>query len=126
MLGLIPQAPLHTTSLVVMGYEDASSASSDTAVSSPTPPPETDPLAVQMSDMEDGIPSSRESKSAGAEKRRSSQTSRPKRRKASVTHVERKEVPIAVVEQRVSNLAQGSLCEWEKATSLACADRSQV
>jgi len=55
--GLIPQAPLHTSSLVIMGYDDQT-------------------------------PTERSEKEAK----------------------QRKEVPVAVVEQRVSNLAQGALC----------------
>ncbi|KAJ4481879.1 HCO3 transporter family-domain-containing protein [Lentinula aciculospora] len=64
--GLIPQAPIHTTSLLVMGR-----------------PPKKD-------DEESRSPSSDEK---------------------APTHIsEHRERPIAVVEQRVSNLAQGSLC----------------
>ena len=39
MTGLIPQAPLHTSSLVIMGHEETSSASSETAVSPPSSSP---------------------------------------------------------------------------------------
>lgn len=62
--GLIPQAPLHTSSLVIMGHEEDRTAS----------PTDSD----------------------------RQQEKEPK---------QRKEVPVAVVEQRVSNLAQGALCE---------------
>ncbi|KZT28841.1 hypothetical protein NEOLEDRAFT_1057566 [Neolentinus lepideus HHB14362 ss-1] len=66
--GLIPQAPIHTTSLLVMGQRRKSKDDPEDPDQTRTPSPELDPsLAVR-------------------------------------------EVPVGVVEQRVSNLAQGSLC----------------
>ncbi len=86
--GLIPQAPMHTSSLVIMGYEDE------------LPLKEEDLQMRQLSDIEDG----------GLRRRRSSMSS-IRRRSRNDSRQPRKEVPIAVVEQRVSNLAQGALCE---------------
>lgn len=83
--GLIPQAPIHTTSLVVMGrpYSDKKDEES----------PETD-----------------NQRSVGKEKNGIVDSGDVKERELSVIGPSGKEVPVAVVEQRVSNLAQGSLC----------------
>ncbi|WVQ86061.1 hypothetical protein IAT38_008229 [Cryptococcus sp. DSM 104549] len=108
--GLIPQAPLHTASLVVMGYEETSSASSDTAVSPPNG--EEGRQAVEMAKMEGGEAragngASETGSQSGMRQRRRRRSSSSRRRDADD---ERREVPVAVVEQRVSNLAQGCLC----------------
>ncbi|KZT19597.1 hypothetical protein NEOLEDRAFT_1077513 [Neolentinus lepideus HHB14362 ss-1] len=66
--GLIPQAPIHTTSLLVMGRRAKSKDDPEDPDQTRTPSPEPDPLLAV------------------------------------------REVPIGVAEQRVSNLAQGSLC----------------
>ncbi|TFY72879.1 hypothetical protein EVG20_g155 [Dentipellis fragilis] len=81
--GLIPQAPIHTTSLVVMG------------------------LPVKDSnDEEDHAPRSSERKNP-----RSSEDGRVEAvAEPDPAGTPWREVPVAVVEQRVSNLAQGSLC----------------
>ncbi|WWC92161.1 uncharacterized protein L201_007115 [Kwoniella dendrophila CBS 6074] len=122
--GLIPQAPLHTASLVVMGYEDESSSSSTTAVS---PPPERSSPEMRDSDvhlreMENGnnlVRSKSHNEQNGLTRRLSNATGEIRRRvsKNDTTEIastgktdERREVPVAVVEQRVSNLAQGCLC----------------
>ncbi|KAG6887776.1 hypothetical protein C0992_010785 [Termitomyces sp. T32_za158] len=81
--GLIPQAPIHTTSLLVMGHplekrdieEDATIIGSETQT--PSPPSDADRLRMT---------------------------------KLSLLDKTNPEVPVSVVEQRVSNLAQGSLC----------------
>ncbi|KAG6903278.1 hypothetical protein C0995_000173 [Termitomyces sp. Mi166 len=83
--GLIPQAPIHTKSLLVMGHplknrddeEDATIIGS--GAQTPFPPPDADKVRV-------------------------TKLSQPSLDKMI------SEVPISVVEQRVSNLAQGSLC----------------
>ncbi|WVQ95532.1 hypothetical protein IAU59_002629 [Kwoniella sp. CBS 9459] len=146
--GLIPQAPLHTASLVVMGYEATSSSSSTETVVSPSPGPspgpgsksrprsdgtpvtDDDPHGIRLSEMEDGIRRGddglradksdgptlrRRTSNAGSSIRR--QRESKELREASVIQKreeknkdERREVPVAVVEQRVSNLAQGCLC----------------
>ncbi|KAI0056306.1 hypothetical protein BV25DRAFT_1814306 [Artomyces pyxidatus] len=78
--GLIPQAPIHTRSLLVMGRPLKENSKSD-------------------EDIEDRAGSSKTSAIAVDVKGEPDPTATPWR-----------EVPIAVVEQRVSNLAQGSLC----------------
>ena len=114
-----------------MGYADDEHASSDTAVSNLRPGPGLeDQQAVRMSDMEDGNASgrfrivrsvsnggdplkrsrSREVASKLKERLSLSPESRERRKVASDHRETRREVPVAVVEQRVSNLAQGSLC----------------
>ncbi|KAF8319782.1 hypothetical protein DL93DRAFT_2132218 [Clavulina sp. PMI_390] len=93
--GLIPQAPIHTQSLVVLGYvkkddpekAPASRTHADAdaeATLSPTP------AELELSTI-DPIPAGRE---RGAEE-------------IGLLGIER---PVAVVEQRVSNLVQGALC----------------
>ena len=106
--GLIPQAPLHTSSLVVMGYESESSASSTTVA------PETgdDDQAVEMASMEDGNGPLRRTLSSRQKKRKSLERAAKEREKeVHEKALPQREVPVAVVEQRVSNLAQGSLCK---------------
>ena len=122
--GLIPQAPLHTASLVVMGYEKDSEASSITAVSGTDTPTHqgapTDEHQVALSDLERGdLPRTMSGgeKARGRRRKRrlsigESITEAQRRRKALVEeNLNRREVPVAVVEQRISNLAQGSLCK---------------
>ena len=84
--GLIPQAPIHTTSLLVMGRKPKTDIESKDIVG--VEDPATDSGAVGRADPhEDG-------------------GHFPESDPSPVRH----EVPIGVVEQRVSNLAQGSLC----------------
>ncbi|WWC98720.1 hypothetical protein V866_005613 [Kwoniella sp. B9012] len=124
--GLIPQAPLHTASLVVMGYEDDSATSSTTAIST-TPgrssldrrETQTD---IQLGEMENGNCNNLSKAEQNGLKRRTSIPASEIRRRGKPTEGEdiitrntkrdedRREVPVAVVEQRVSNLAQGCLC----------------
>lgn len=120
--GLIPQAPLHTASLVVMGYEDASESAKSSEKMSRTTPPEdpaiVDDDALQMSQMENGSsPESqlrlRQTTSRIQSIQRTlsvSKAARAERRRMSESRRQLREVPIGVVEQRVSNLAQGALC----------------
>ncbi|OWZ59828.1 anion transporter [Cryptococcus neoformans c45] len=101
--GLIPQAPLHTASLVIMGHEDASSASSDVTLCTG----EDGNQAVQLDHMEGGGLKNNNARGYDGQSTR--------RRRMSNGNSERKmdkrrEIPVAVVEQRVSNLAQGCLC----------------
>ena len=80
--GLIPQAPIHTTSLTIMGF----------------------PLNERQVSGESSHHSRTLSRSSNLfEESDDPQPSIPK-------SFYRREVPVAVVEQRVSNLAQGSLC----------------
>lgn len=113
--GLIPQAPLHTASLVVMGYDDSSASSSNTAVSDsedPRRPGREAETAVELADMEDGQALRQTSSGQKKSKRRLSLSEARKRKQAEIEANEgRREVPVAVVEQRVSNLAQGALCK---------------
>ncbi|RXW22878.1 hypothetical protein EST38_g2990 [Candolleomyces aberdarensis] len=84
--GLIPQAPIHTQSLVIMGREPKSAE-----------------------DEEAVTPISRSQTVTGVETNNSSRMSE-EQPPVDPTIFDRHEVPVAVVEQRVSNLAQGSLC----------------
>ena len=83
--GLIPQAPIHTTSLLVMGRR---AKQDDLESKQPTVlDPVTDAGEVERDKEDDG-------------------GKLPELDPSPARH----EVPIAVVEQRVSNLAQGSMC----------------
>jgi boron transporter len=94
--GLIPQAPIHTTSLVVMS-PSSKKVDVENAISAST---SVQPSSVELSARE--------------------KESRPQTQRTSIfedtqpppdpVHAPTFEVPIAVVEQRVSNLAQGALC----------------
>ncbi|ORY29678.1 HCO3 transporter family-domain-containing protein [Naematelia encephala] len=119
--GLIPQAPLHTASLVILGYETSSDSSSLTAAAAHG---EADEHAIALSDVEEGqgtIPPSSQStdveepfrKDGKSLRRRISQRAKAgKERRMSEGEMKKthRQVPVAVVEQRVSNLAQGCLC----------------
>ncbi|RXK37225.1 anion transporter [Tremella mesenterica] len=93
--GLIPQAPLHTASLVVLGY-DAPSSSEQSSVPSDSATPAEHPKHSQQTrnDLE----------KVETESARINDIGRNEDRR----HL--REVPVGVVEQRVSNLAQGTLC----------------
>ncbi|TFY80382.1 hypothetical protein EWM64_g3632 [Hericium alpestre] len=87
--GLIPQAPIHTTSLLVMGRPPKRKDEEDSAQPGPSEDAvkqKSRPASLQSSEKMDARV---EPDSAATPWR---------------------EVPVAVVEQRVSNLAQGSLC----------------
>ncbi|OCF39812.1 anion transporter [Kwoniella heveanensis CBS 569] len=101
--GLIPQAPLHTASLVVMGYEETSSSSSTETVVPPSPGPESRLRS-------DGRTSNAGSFNRRHVKSKESREASLVKQKEEKKPDERREVPVAVVEQRVSNLAQGCLC----------------
>ncbi|EKM75911.1 hypothetical protein AGABI1DRAFT_45748 [Agaricus bisporus var. burnettii JB137-S8] len=84
--GLIPQAPIHTTSLLIMGQKGKSRAASPTL-------------------------SNRSHKSNSASGAPPAPRDKLEPPRDPVSHdVMYNEVPVGVVEQRVSNLAQGSLC----------------
>ena len=99
--GLIPQAPIHTTSLLVMGPSPHLSKKEDLE-SEPVSRARTPPIESETES------------SSGMQTRAVSRTgsiihdSQPFPDPTTDRH--RHEVPVAVVEQRVSNLAQGSLC----------------
>jgi len=128
--GLIPQAPLHTASLVVLGYEYSNSSSTTAIMSQPrssaedaTPVLE-DTNAIRLSDLEEGntpvdaaskrsgVTSSAEPQDKGTLKSRLARrlSADVKRRREAEDMKGKRQVPVAVVEQRVSNLAQGALC----------------
>lgn len=104
-VGLIPQAPLHTASLVIMGYEDASSASSVVTLQTG----EEGNQAVQLDNMEGGGVKNNNARGYDG------QSTRQRRMSNGINERKmdrRREIPVAVVEQRVSNLAQGCLCRF--------------
>ncbi|KAG1834170.1 HCO3 transporter family-domain-containing protein [Suillus variegatus] len=80
--GLIPQAPIHTTSLLVMGKPSQKDIDEEEQITKPSSQSGYDSNPGTVIKME----------------------------KSSDYSVGQREAPIAVVEQRVSNLAQGSLC----------------
>ena len=105
-----------------MGYEDASESTKSNEKTLRTTPPNdsaiVDDDALQMSQMENGSsPEShlrlRQTTSRMESLRRTlsvSKEARAERRRMSESRRQLREVPIGVVEQRVSNLAQGALC----------------
>ncbi|KAK7689825.1 hypothetical protein QCA50_006464 [Cerrena zonata] len=102
--GLIPQAPIHTTSLLVMGQPTKKDLERSSSQTSPT-------SRAEASSQSDDI--------ARTHSRRShlpvphiTEKLEPDPTRAHDGEGEERqhEIPIAVVEQRVSNLAQGSLC----------------
>lgn len=99
-----------------MGYEDPSSASSTTAVSdnedARLPTSNGDTSAIQLDEVGAGSSNLERTKSGQVPRRRrmSLSEARKKRKAEEEEHKGRREIPIAVVEQRVSNLAQGAFC----------------
>jgi hypothetical protein len=87
--GLIPQAPIHTTSLLVMGRPDKRANDEEERVCEP----QTTSTSIAPSK---SSPDSRQKQ--------------PSEKASPVMLDAHVEVPVGVVEQRVSNLAQGSLC----------------
>ncbi|KAI0754610.1 anion exchanging protein [Daedaleopsis nitida] len=107
--GLIPQAPIHTTSLLVMGH-----APKRDVEHGARPPPGTEEkkrrTSVQQQDAlgdEQGVTRTRSRLHAP---RHLDLEPDPTQSRDGEGDVRRHEVPVAVVEQRVSNLAQGALC----------------
>ncbi|EGN98127.1 hypothetical protein SERLA73DRAFT_169180 [Serpula lacrymans var. lacrymans S7.3] len=82
--GLIPQAPIHTTSLVIMGR--------------PLKKDSDEEQAISRVPSRSGVKPSFEVEGE------------PKNEQQADPSSTRREVPVSVVEQRVSNLAQGALC----------------
>ncbi len=115
--GLIPQAPIHTTSLLVMGHpkkhdiEDGKTANADSQL----PPPagagrdEKRRMSIQQHNGVDDHNLSR-TRSRIHAPRHSDLEPDPTQSRDGEGDARRHEVPVAVVEQRVSNLAQGALC----------------
>lgn len=106
--GLIPQAPIHTTSLLVMGYPQKKASEEDIE----DQPRSSLPRATQQE--------KRPITNPGGEmqRMRSRRSFLEPELEPDPTQVRpegegdtrRQEIPLAVVEQRVSNLAQGALC----------------
>ena len=113
--GLIPQAPIHTTSLLVMGHakkQDLESGDQYKSHLPPTPGVARDGKRVasfQQRDADDSQDLSR-TRSRLHAPRHSDLEPDPTQSRDGEGGVRRHEVPVAVVEQRVSNLAQGALC----------------
>ena len=97
--GLIPQAPAHTKSLLVMGFPSSPSSSSASSSSQPT---------VDGSRISE--PSSAQQRGSNSKPNEKEESPNPNEKRDATTFVPRVEVPIAVIEQRVSNLAQGAAC----------------
>ncbi|KAI0330812.1 anion exchanging protein [Cubamyces sp. BRFM 1775] len=115
--GLIPQAPIHTTSLLVMDHPkklDIEEGSSN----DPTPRPpslDRDEKRVTHATMRTGDADEEATVSRTRSRIHAPRTDEllepdPTQSRDGEGDARRHEVPIAVVEQRVSNLAQGSLC----------------
>lgn len=113
--GLIPQAPIHTTSLLVMGHlkkkdvEDNSSPSSIAMTDTEKP---REDVRLSSAVQEDQVSRTHSRPSHLHLPRPFSEQLEPDPTQARDGEGDerRHEVPVAVVEQRVSNLAQGSLC----------------
>lgn len=100
--GLIPQAPIHTTSLLVMGYPDKKSEQDDVEGQAGGKQQEKQP---------------RDNDAAELKRMRSRRSflepelePDPTQARDGGGNARKEEVAVAVVEQRVSNLAQGALC----------------
>lgn len=102
--GLIPQAPIHTTSLLVIGYPDKKSEQDDVEGQAGGKQQEKRP---------------RDNDAAELKRMRSRRSflepepelePDPTQAKDGEGNARKEEVAVAVVEQRVSNLAQGALC----------------
>lgn len=102
-----------------MGYDESSASSSATVVSESEDQPrqmssrhEGGESALEMADMEEGQTLRQTASGQKKNKRKLSLSEARKRKQAEAeANKGRREVPVAVVEQRVSNLAQGALCE---------------
>ncbi|KAI1786839.1 anion exchanging protein [Ganoderma leucocontextum] len=105
--GLIPQAPIHTTSLLIMGHElkgDIESRSRNGDKDAPSSPSR---VPSRHSGEDRNVTRTR---SRLHVPRGSDLEPDPTQTRDGEGDMRRHEVPVAVVEQRVSNLAQGSLC----------------
>lgn len=102
--GLIPQAPIHTASLVVLGQKSKHDDDPDDISDRDVLPDKIDPVPQPTQSRESGLLRQRAPK-----QRSNSQVKRD------IEKLEKQiggqEVPVAVVEQRVSNLTQGAFCE---------------
>ncbi|EED82338.1 predicted protein [Postia placenta Mad-698-R] len=115
--GLIPQAPIHTTSLLVMGYPDKKSEQDDVEGQAGGKQQEKQP---------------RDNDAAELKRMRSRRSflepelePDPYQARDGGGNARKQEVAVAVVEQRVSNLAQGALCLGRSCTWYMGADALQ-
>ncbi len=107
--GLIPQAPIHTTSLLVMGHERKQDVEEGSSVPPPLDKEKQRRTSVRQREAEDEhiIAHTRSRIHAP---RNSDLEPDPTHSRDGEGDARRHDVPVAVVEQRVSNLAQGALC----------------
>ncbi|KAI0683076.1 anion exchanging protein [Earliella scabrosa] len=105
--GLIPQAPIHTTALVVMGHERKGDVEEGPEAAPSVEKKRRTSVHQQAVEDENGIARTRSRIHAP---RHSDLEPDPTQSRDGAGDARRHEVPVAVVEQRVSNLAQGALC----------------
>lgn len=107
--GLIPQAPIHTTSLLVMGHERKQDVEEGSSVPPPLDKEKQRRTSIRQREAEDEhiIAHTRSRIHAP---RHSDLEPDPTHSRDGEGDARRHDVPVAVVEQRVSNLAQGALC----------------
>jgi hypothetical protein len=96
LVGLIPQAPMHTASLVVLG---PNAKEEDEALES----------GMTAEQMESRVDVERQVMDTSDEKSRTMEVRRQIEKLEKT--IDGAEVPVSVVEQRVSNLLQGSFCK---------------
>jgi hypothetical protein len=106
--GLIPQAPIHTAALVVAGPAHKKADAEDPLPLAGEPSaPQSRPLSMGE---KDGIPTPRPRSAAGAPEPSREHYHLPADPAPPPDPAGAAEVPLSVVEQRLSNLAQGALC----------------
>ncbi|KAI0761997.1 anion exchanging protein [Trametes elegans] len=115
--GLIPQAPIHTTSLLVMGHpkkvDIENGSAGGTRPGSPSPSARNEKQRVldrQHGDADYDGATKRTGSRIAASRTDEMLEPDPTQSRDGEGDERRHEVPVAVVEQRVSNLAQGALC----------------
>lgn len=96
-----------------MGYEEEDATVVNTPVRSNVPEEAVELEPMRSGDQQETRPDDATARRGSGLKRRLTRGRKEKERRASVVQErdKRREVPVAVVEQRVSNLAQGCLCE---------------
>jgi len=106
--GLIPQAPIHTTSLLVMGYPQKKAPEEDIEDQPRSSLPRTTQQEKRPITNSDGEMQRMRSRRSFLEPELEPDPTQVRPEGEGDTR--RQEIPLAVVEQRVSNLAQGALC----------------
>ncbi|OJT09963.1 hypothetical protein TRAPUB_13561 [Trametes pubescens] len=107
--GLIPQAPIHTTSLLVMGHPKKIDIEGGARTPRPPSPASARDEKRRTTEVENGAITRTRSRIHGPSTDDMLEPD-PTQARDGEGDARRHEVPVAVVEQRVSNLAQGSLC----------------